>query len=97
MLKGLEGEVGYGEGRANPPMAVSKQLTWKQWNCVRYWVCVSLFALMEKSKSKYRGQGDKGRAPIAVTMAKQQVLGMLFDPPESQFSLQPVCVFCLML
>lgn len=58
---------------------------------------VSLFALMQKCKSKYQGQGDKGRAPIAVPMARQMVLGRLLDPSEPQLSLQPVCVFCLML
>lgn len=88
MFKGLEGGVGYGEGRENPPMAVSQQLAWKHWNCVRYWVCVSLFALMQKCKSKYRSQGAKGHVPLAVPMAKQVVLGRLLDPPEPQFSLQ---------
>lgn len=71
------------------------QLTWKQWDCVRYWGCVSPFALMQKCKSKYQGQRDKGRAPVAVPMAKL-VLDRLLDPPEPQFPFS-LCVFCLML
>lgn len=86
VLKGLEGEVSYGEGSANPPMAVSKQLAWKQWNCVRYWLCPSLFALVQKCKSQYWGQGDKGGVPTAVPMTKQVVLGRLLDPSGPQFS-----------
>lgn len=92
VLKGLEGEVGSGEGRANPPVVLPEQLTQKQWNCVGCWLCASLSALMQKWKSQYRGQGDKCRVPTAVPMAKQVVLGRLFDPSETQFSLQPLSV-----